>query len=98
MAVAASGQGGAMIRVDPQQSAALIEASTASVVEMRGSCEAERAGGPAVRPPRRRALGALGVDLAELGAYPGRVGMLEVSQDLEGLPPVRGGLLRLAGG
>jgi hypothetical protein len=36
MAVAASGQGGAMIRVDPQQSAALVEASTASVVVMRG--------------------------------------------------------------
>jgi hypothetical protein len=36
MAVAASGQGGAMIRVDPQQSAALVETSTASVVVMRG--------------------------------------------------------------
>ncbi len=36
MAIAASGQGGAMIRVDPRQSATLIEASPASVVQMRG--------------------------------------------------------------
>ena len=36
MAIAASGQGGAMVRVDPQQSAALVAASAASVMEMRG--------------------------------------------------------------
>jgi hypothetical protein len=36
MAIAASGQGGAMVRVDPQQSEALVATTTASVVEMRG--------------------------------------------------------------
>jgi hypothetical protein len=36
MAIAASGQGGAMIRVDPQQSDALIATTGACVVEMRG--------------------------------------------------------------
>jgi TfoX/Sxy family transcriptional regulator of competence genes len=36
MAIAASGEGGAMVRVDPQQSDALVAATTASVVEMRG--------------------------------------------------------------
>jgi len=36
MAIAASSQGGAMVRVDPRQSAALVAASAASVVEMRG--------------------------------------------------------------
>ncbi len=36
MAIAASGQGGAMIRVDPQESDALIAATNASMVEMRG--------------------------------------------------------------
>jgi hypothetical protein len=36
MAIAASGQGGAMIRVDPQESDALIAATPASLVEMRG--------------------------------------------------------------
>jgi len=36
MAIAASSQGGAMIRVDPQQSDALIATTTASLVEMRG--------------------------------------------------------------
>jgi TfoX/Sxy family transcriptional regulator of competence genes len=36
MAIAASGEGGAMVRVDPRQSDALVAATTASVVEMRG--------------------------------------------------------------
>ena len=36
MAIAASGQGGAMVRVDPRQSAALVAGSAASVMEMRG--------------------------------------------------------------
>lgn len=36
MAIAASGEGGAMIRADPQQSDALIATTTASLVEMRG--------------------------------------------------------------
>jgi hypothetical protein len=36
MAIAASSGGGAMVRVDPQQSDALVAATTASVVEMRG--------------------------------------------------------------
>jgi TfoX N-terminal domain len=36
MAIAASGQGGAMIRVDPQQSDALVATTTARLVEMRG--------------------------------------------------------------
>jgi hypothetical protein len=36
MAIAASSQGGAMVRVDPQQSDALVAATTATVVEMRG--------------------------------------------------------------
>jgi TfoX/Sxy family transcriptional regulator of competence genes len=36
MAIAASGQGGAMVRVDPQQSDALVATTQASLVEMRG--------------------------------------------------------------
>jgi hypothetical protein len=36
MAIAASSQGGAMVRVDPQQSGALVATTTASLVEMRG--------------------------------------------------------------
>lgn len=36
MAVAASGQGGMMVRVDPEQSDDLVESTTARVVEMRG--------------------------------------------------------------
>src|SRR5436190_12613792 len=36
MAVAASGQGGLMVRVDPAESAELVESSGARVVEMRG--------------------------------------------------------------
>ena len=36
MAIAASSQGGAMVRVDPRQSAALIAATAATVMEMRG--------------------------------------------------------------
>ncbi len=36
MAIAASSQGGAMIRVDPRQSDALVAATAATVVEMRG--------------------------------------------------------------
>jgi TfoX/Sxy family transcriptional regulator of competence genes len=36
MAVAASGQGGLMVRVDPGESQALVERSPARVVEMRG--------------------------------------------------------------
>jgi hypothetical protein len=36
MAIAASSQGGAMVRVNPQQSDALVATTTASVVEMRG--------------------------------------------------------------
>jgi hypothetical protein len=36
MAIAASGEGGAMIRVDPEQSDALIATTNASLVEMRG--------------------------------------------------------------
>jgi hypothetical protein len=36
MAIAASGQGGAMIRVDPRQSDALLARTNASLVEMRG--------------------------------------------------------------
>jgi TfoX N-terminal domain len=36
MAIAASGQGGAMVRVDPRQSDALVAATTAGVVVMRG--------------------------------------------------------------
>jgi TfoX/Sxy family transcriptional regulator of competence genes len=36
MAVAASGQGGLMVRVDPAESAALVGGSRARVVEMRG--------------------------------------------------------------
>jgi hypothetical protein len=36
MAIAASSQGGAMVRVDLRESAALVAASAASVVEMRG--------------------------------------------------------------
>jgi hypothetical protein len=36
MAIAASSQGGAMVRVDPQQSGALVATTTASVVQMRG--------------------------------------------------------------
>jgi hypothetical protein len=36
MAIAASGQGGAMIRVDPQDSHALLTSTSATMVEMRG--------------------------------------------------------------
>src|SRR5438067_3943148 len=36
MAVAASGQGGLMVRVDPEESAALVRSSPARVMEMRG--------------------------------------------------------------
>lgn len=36
MAVAASGQGGLLVRVDPAESAALVESTGASVMEMRG--------------------------------------------------------------
>lgn len=36
MAVAASGQGGLMVRVDPADSAELVRTSNARVVEMRG--------------------------------------------------------------
>lgn len=36
MAVAASGQGGLMVRVDPEQSDALVAASNARPMEMRG--------------------------------------------------------------
>jgi len=36
MAIAASSQGGAMVRVDPQQSDALVAMTRASLVEMRG--------------------------------------------------------------
>jgi TfoX/Sxy family transcriptional regulator of competence genes len=36
MAIAASGQGGVMVRVDPQQSDALVATTTASLAEMRG--------------------------------------------------------------
>jgi len=36
MAIAASGQGGLMVRVDPGQSDALVRATTATVMEMRG--------------------------------------------------------------
>jgi hypothetical protein len=36
MAIAASGEGGAMVRVDPDQSDSLVTATTATVVEMRG--------------------------------------------------------------
>jgi hypothetical protein len=36
MAIAASGEGGVMVRVDPGQSDALVAATTATVVQMRG--------------------------------------------------------------
>jgi TfoX/Sxy family transcriptional regulator of competence genes len=36
MAIAASGQGGAMIRVDPEESDTLVQTTGASLVEMRG--------------------------------------------------------------
>ncbi|HEY6399328.1 MAG TPA: TfoX/Sxy family protein [Solirubrobacteraceae bacterium] len=36
MAVAASGQGGVMVRVDPAQSDTLVATTTARIVEMRG--------------------------------------------------------------
>jgi TfoX/Sxy family transcriptional regulator of competence genes len=36
MAVAASGQGGLMVRVDPAESAGIVERTTASPMEMRG--------------------------------------------------------------
>jgi hypothetical protein len=36
MAVAASGQGGVMVRVDPARSDALVASTTATVAEMRG--------------------------------------------------------------
>jgi TfoX N-terminal domain len=52
MAIAASGEGGVMVRVDPGQSDALVGATTATVVEMRG----------------RPMPGWLHVDSADLGA------------------------------
>jgi hypothetical protein len=36
MAIAASGQGGVLVRADPEQSAELVETTPASVMEMRG--------------------------------------------------------------
>ena len=36
MAIAASGEGGAMVRVDPQQSGTLTATTNAGLVEMRG--------------------------------------------------------------
>jgi TfoX/Sxy family transcriptional regulator of competence genes len=36
MAVAASGQGGVLVRVDPEESDALVASTNASVMEMRG--------------------------------------------------------------
>jgi hypothetical protein len=36
MAIAASGEGGVLVRVDPAQSAALVAATTATVANMRG--------------------------------------------------------------
>jgi hypothetical protein len=36
MAIAASGEGGVMVRVSPEQSDALVAATTATVMEMRG--------------------------------------------------------------
>ena len=36
MAVAASGQGGILVRVDPEQSDALVETTSARLMEMRG--------------------------------------------------------------
>jgi hypothetical protein len=36
MAIAASGQGGAMVRIDPQHSGDLVTTTTASLAEMRG--------------------------------------------------------------
>ena len=36
MAIAASGQGGVLVRVDPEESAALAESTAASLFEMRG--------------------------------------------------------------
>lgn len=36
MAIAAGGQGGAMVRVDPEQSAGLVSTTTARLAEMRG--------------------------------------------------------------
>jgi TfoX/Sxy family transcriptional regulator of competence genes len=36
MAVAASGQGGALVRVDPEQSDTLVETTGAQLMEMRG--------------------------------------------------------------
>jgi TfoX/Sxy family transcriptional regulator of competence genes len=36
MAIAASGEGGAMVRVDPEQSETLVATTPASVAEMRG--------------------------------------------------------------
>ena len=36
MAIAASGQGGILVRADPEQSDELVETTTASVMEMRG--------------------------------------------------------------
>jgi hypothetical protein len=36
MAIAASGQGGVLVRVDPEESDALVASTNASVMEMRG--------------------------------------------------------------
>jgi hypothetical protein len=52
MAIAASSQGGAMLRVDPEHSDALVATTTASVVEMRGRPLTGSAG-----PPRAVDLG-----------------------------------------
>jgi len=46
MAIAASSQGGAMLRVDPEHSDALVATTTASVVEMRGRPLTGSAGAP----------------------------------------------------
>ena len=54
MAIAASGQGGAMVRVDPAQSDELIATTQARLVEMRG----------------REMPGWLRIDSAQLGCVP----------------------------
>jgi TfoX N-terminal domain len=57
MAVAASGQGGLLVRVDPAQSGALVARSSASPMEMRGREMAGwlRVGGEHVRTRRQLA-------------------------------------------
>jgi hypothetical protein len=54
MAIAASGEGGAMIRVDPQQSDALIATTQASLAEMRGPGDARMAARQFRRPAHGR--------------------------------------------